>query len=143
MRFEFGKGTLLGLVERYGDPNDDITYGSRNVLEALLGSEMAGELLGDEEDPEGVDLDAGEITFYANDDWRFGTIDDFMNRKKTFEAIVKAVEEYGGNIEINWADENGDESGDNSFISEDGFMGLKFKTGPNQWGDFEAWEYSL
>ena len=143
VRFEFGEGVLLDLVEHYGDPDDDIAYGSRNVLEAVLGSEIAGELLGDEEDPTDVDLDAGEIAFYTNDDWRFGTIDDFRNRKKTFEAIVEAVKEYEGNTEIFWADENGDESGNNVFISSEGFMSLQFKTCPNQWGDFEAVSYSL
>ena len=125
------------------DLDDALMDDGESPLLGVLGDDLTDTIVVGDVDVMDSDPDEGKIVYSPANGWCFGTIEEFSERKAIFEEAASVMEKTGGSIALYWADEAGNESGDNSFVSEDGFMSLKFETGPNMWGDFEAWGYSL
>ena len=72
--------------------------------------------------------------------FRGATIEDLTDYKDAFEAAAKIMKSCGGSIAISIG-EVGDDG--TNVLTAEGFKVLEFKTSPNYWGEFTAYEYEL
>lgn len=135
---------LMGLDEDDTDDlEEELEEDTETLLVALFGQDLVDDIFSGETEPAEIDTDDWKLEFCPSNGWNFGTIDDFAERKETFERAATIMKGIGGTIDIYWEDVTDDPSLGNSFVSGHGFKAMKFKTSPNCWGDFEAVEYEL
>lgn len=144
---QLGKNNICKLMGLDEDGADDIEEKLEESAEAFLvslfGEDLVEAIFSDETEPEEIDTDDWKLEFCPSNGWNYGTIDDFAERRKTFERAAAIMKDIGGTIDIYWKDVTDDSSLGNSFVSSNDFKAMKFKTSPNNWSDFEAVEYKL
>lgn len=144
---QLGKSKISELIDLDEDSTDDLEEeleeNAEALLVALFGEELVEAIFSGETEPAEIDTDDWKLEFCPSNGWNFGTIDDFAERKETFERAATIMKGIGGTIDIYWEDVTDEPSFGNSFVSGHGFKAMKFKTSPNCWGDFEAVEYEL
>lgn len=139
-----------------------IEHNDERFLTMILGEELAEEVFGpdltggvDYSINHGIfDNDSAIREVFPNEGvvvcwppygaWGSSTsVHDFEEYREDFERMAHALKERGGWVDISWGVKAFGETFENVFTSDEGFRQMKFVSGPNYWGDFEAVSYEL
>ena len=71
------------------------------------------------------------------------SVHDFEEYREDFERMACTLKEKGGWVDVSWGMKANGETFENVFTSDSGYRLLRFASGPNYWGDFEAVSYEL